>query len=815
MVVGSSRPRHQLAKALGPVGEPGTFTIRQRAPIDDLDIEIRGLGRLELPLAAAQAKELRMIARQAKYGRGEETLLDRRVRDTWEIPRSRVRIDKRRWNATLLPMVESLGQGLGLPAGRRLTAELHSVLLYERGQFFAPHKDSEKTDGMVASLVVVLPSNATGGELVVEHRGQRIAHPSSRTSLTFIAFYSDVVHEIRPVESGWRMALTYNLILGPDRRPGTASADGRQPVDESRISEISALLDRHFGEPADVPSWLRSRTEAGPPDRLVYLLDHDYTERGLSWSWLKGEDGPRAGLLRAAAERTGCDVALVQADVHETWDCTEEYWGGRTRRWSQGEPVRTDGDAGPPDLDGYELGDLLDSYVSLFDPTDSRGQRMLAAEDHELCATTPSVELAAYESEYEGYTGNAGNTMDRWYLRGAVVVWPRRRAFVVAARTDPASALTELIADHERGAETDESVGERAVDLLGSWPDTVRRMGDKRLLSLTLRVAVLTGDSMTAGGLLDPFDLDDLTPMMAPVLVTLVRRHGEQWLAARLVEWSRPPNVWRSIGDTTASDPVLDWLSALPELCWALIDSEAAADSEPVIAADQRRQTGGLAARHLMAAGWALLAPTIDSVSRQQRPSSRNEALASLGPAVAWILRSTVVVEYLDLRTDVTERVCANRLLAPLAISVVQTAGEEMADPEELVASGVATIAQQCETWLRSSLECPQRGDGDWSIEIPPNWHACDDCETLGAFLSDASAAVLEWPLAKPRRQHIHHVLDNGEFPVRHETRRQGRPYTLVLTKTDDLWEQEAEARRRAQLDLDVVVSVLDCDFGR
>ena len=89
MVAGSSRPRHQLAKALGPVGEPGTFTIRQRAPIDDLDIEIRGLGRLELPLAAAQGKELRMIARQAKYGRGDETLLDRRVRDTWEIPRSR------------------------------------------------------------------------------------------------------------------------------------------------------------------------------------------------------------------------------------------------------------------------------------------------------------------------------------------------------------------------------------------------------------------------------------------------------------------------------------------------------------------------------------------------------------------------------------------------------------------------------------------------------------------------------------------------------------------------------------------------------
>ncbi len=448
--------------------------------------------------------------------------------------------------------------------------------------------------------------------------------------------------------------------------------------------------------------------------------------------------------------------------------------------------------------------------MSLFGPTYSGGERMLEAEDHELCATTPSVELPAYESEYEGYMGNYGNTMDRWYHRGAVVVWPRRRAFVLRARTDPAAALAELITEHQRGAEAVDTVGRRSAELLPSWPETVSRTRDQHLMPLTLRVAVLAGDQSTAGALLDPFEIHELSPAMGPALVTLVHLHGERWLADRLTAWSRPPNVWRSLGDAGASDPVLDWLSSLPELCQALTGTEAAADTDPAIASDEHRQTADLVARHLLAAGWALLGPAVDSVTRQQKPSSRDAALTLLGPPVAGILRSTVVADHPDLRAGIVERVCADGLLAPLGISLVRAAGKEMSSPEDLVASGVATIARQCVTWLRLSLEHPQRADGDWSIAIPPNWHACDDCETLGAFLTDASAEARQWPLAKPGRQHIHQVLDNGELPVRHETTRQGRPYTLVLTKTDHLWEREAEARRRAQLDLDAVASVLD-----
>ena len=143
-------------------------------------------------------QRLRSIARPARYGLGEKTLVDSRVRDTWELPKSRVRIDRRRWNKTLGPVLAELRAELGLPDGCRLRAQLHSVLMYEKGQFFAPHKDSEKVDAMVGTLVVTLPSTSRGGALVVQHGGRRREYRSSNRLLSFVAFYADCQQKCFP-----------------------------------------------------------------------------------------------------------------------------------------------------------------------------------------------------------------------------------------------------------------------------------------------------------------------------------------------------------------------------------------------------------------------------------------------------------------------------------------------------------------------------------------------------------------------------------------------------------------------------------------
>ena len=105
--------------------------------------------------------------------------------------------------------------------------------------------------------------------------------------------------------------------------------------------------------------------------------------------------------------------------------------------------------------------------------------------------------------------------------------------------------------------------------------------------------------------------------------------------------------------------------------------------------------------------------------------------------------------------------------------------------------AGFGDLAADCAARLRARLARPQRASGDWSIELPAGGCTCDLCDTLRVFAEDKSRRTFEWPLAQQRRQHIHSRIDAAELPVTHVTRRQGRPYTLVLTKTEALFARE------------------------
>jgi hypothetical protein len=176
-------PHDRFASLLAEAAAAGSFSARRTARPDGLRLEVNGVGPIALPVSVRQARQLCLIGRPARFGKGEQTLLDAKVRDTWEIPKSRIKIDKRQWNATLRPILDRLRADLGLPEGCQLEAEFHSMLVYAPGQFFAPHQDSEKVDAMIGTLVVTLPSAArprpTG------RRGSRWrSWPSMRTAGT-------------------------------------------------------------------------------------------------------------------------------------------------------------------------------------------------------------------------------------------------------------------------------------------------------------------------------------------------------------------------------------------------------------------------------------------------------------------------------------------------------------------------------------------------------------------------------------------------------------------------------------------------------
>src|SRR5229473_7627546 len=164
--------RERLAKLLDDAEAPGAFSAQILAPADALQVEVEGVGAVQTPVRAPLAKKLIAVGRPAKFGRGEQTLTDTSVRDTWEITPDLVTLGGPVWEATFGAVLDGVRDELGLPPTTTLRAELHAMLVYGKGQFFLPHQDSEKDDAMVGTLVVSLPSAHTGGELIVEHSGQ-------------------------------------------------------------------------------------------------------------------------------------------------------------------------------------------------------------------------------------------------------------------------------------------------------------------------------------------------------------------------------------------------------------------------------------------------------------------------------------------------------------------------------------------------------------------------------------------------------------------------------------------------------------------
>src|ERR1700687_2566767 len=314
-----------VQERLATINAPGTVATRRRTPAGDLRVGGEGVRRVAWPITSATARRLRAIARPARYGLKDETRFDPRVRDCWEIPKSRVSIEGRTWGTTLRPMLDRIRRDLGLANSSRLRADLHNLLVYGPGQFFITHQDSEKTDDMIGTLIVVLPSSFTGGAIEIEHHDEQVTFRGSGRRLTFIGFYADCQHPVRPIKAGHRVVLTYNLMVDGDT--STAS-----PASATQIDDLACSIEQYFETPRAARWSPAPRRE--PPDRLVYLLDYQCTRRTLGWNRLKGVDGARAATLRQVAERLDCEIFLALADVHETWSCEDEgaMRGGYGRR---------------------------------------------------------------------------------------------------------------------------------------------------------------------------------------------------------------------------------------------------------------------------------------------------------------------------------------------------------------------------------------------------------------------------------------------------------------------------------------------------
>ena len=90
----------RLVESLRSVERPGEFCVGGIREVLMPAIDVDGVGRIAFPILPAQAERLVAIAAAAPYGRGEETVVDRDVRRTWQIDSAKVRIGGRHWEKT-------------------------------------------------------------------------------------------------------------------------------------------------------------------------------------------------------------------------------------------------------------------------------------------------------------------------------------------------------------------------------------------------------------------------------------------------------------------------------------------------------------------------------------------------------------------------------------------------------------------------------------------------------------------------------------------------------------------------------------------
>ena len=127
-----------IVDTLKSVERPGLYATGGECPMPLPSLSINSTPEviLGLPLSKSQVKAIIDAATRAPFGRGEETIVDTSVRNTWQLNPTEFVIKNERWENHLQILVNKVKADLGCNINREVVCELYKLLLYEPGGFF-------------------------------------------------------------------------------------------------------------------------------------------------------------------------------------------------------------------------------------------------------------------------------------------------------------------------------------------------------------------------------------------------------------------------------------------------------------------------------------------------------------------------------------------------------------------------------------------------------------------------------------------------------------------------------------------------------
>ena len=768
-------PVQKVINALSDIQAEGNFSARKTTEFTDLTITIKEVGELKFPLKPAKARALIKRAKPAKYGYRDQTILDPEVRNVWEIPKSLVKIDKRKWNKTLNPVLLELEKVLGLTELQHFKAQLHNFLIYEKGQFFQSHQDTEKQENMVATLVVLLPSRYRGGTLSIENQSDVKHYPSTSTpenKLTFIAFYADCHHQVKIVTEGYRVAMTYNLILE------NSGDDTAEPVIEKQSQRsLDKAIAHYFSQTEPSDSYYSRQC-----NKLVYLLDHQYSPKGIKWGNLKSKDKIRVQALCETAKQNDLEIFLTLADIQETWDCqVESDYRSQYGDWGYDDEDDLDSMDEDSSLveDSIELHDLIADETIIRHWTDIMGKQIkypeLSVRGQYVGWTKANNDCKPFESEYEGYMGNWGNTMEYWYHRAAIVLWLKQDHYNVLLEFNPARVIEELLTMAQDKSKK-EQVTEIVNHLLNDWTglDNSAKSAD---YNRVLKLACLINNAVDADLLLAKLDRKAFTPSSMSYIIQLEKIYGTAWCIKLLEQWYAGKGRAGMGLRTSVYAGSSSTIEALDKIISKLVSATKNSHKKLI--------------NWLLNYQWQTLQDANESQLKSYQNAQLEEQAEPRFKQIKELLQSCVLSQSQLIHDEIIQYMMAHQSLyssVRLVHLLINFKGEYQSEPFSCWM--YKDLSQTLSDRLKTDQKKGGRKPGDWSI-MDRNICTCHDCLDLNNFLQSSDLQQKIWPINKDRRFHIHQIITKMRICVTHQTKRTGSPHKLVLVKTKELFSQD------------------------
>lgn len=404
---------------------------------------VDGAGVLGLPLSAADAAKLRMVSKQAPHGRGLNTVLDTTVRSAWQVDAFKVTFPS---DPDFLTRVQRIAdRAVKVLEGNnevQVEANLYKLLFYEAGGHFKMHRDTEKEPGMFATLIVQLPTEGgyEGGALVVNQETWSCKYnagsshigcfqENTSTAFHYAAFFADCRHTLRRITAGTRLCLSFNLV----RRTSNGGPKMEQILHSPMFRDVEAVL-RPWLEAIDEDDAEKSSHENLKffRNKLAIPLQHKYTPSNLKFSRLKGEDVTLFHVLANCLDRH-LDLHLCLLTKHQVGQ--PEVDNGIIIRivWNEGHSAARGKQAGgcitmeSMEAEWVETSDWVDvddHRLPIFPwYLDTEKEVVLGKDENGLFVNGEDPD----ELQYEGYWGNEGPTLEYFYHRAMMVVWPKTK----------------------------------------------------------------------------------------------------------------------------------------------------------------------------------------------------------------------------------------------------------------------------------------------------------------------------------------------------------------------------------------------------